>query len=325
MSSPLPLLMSAEVCFIVPTLKRPRFLSQCLSSLTAQTLQPRRVLVGIRPDDAESLALVERQASDLHVQAVEARGVGVVGSMSSCLEATKEEFVALVDDDVELPPHWLETMLRHLKCHPDVLGVSGRDLLQDHPAMRREEKRLMNVGRLHWYGRITGNHHRGAGAPRRVHILRGSNCLFRGDFLREVGFEAELRGKGAQVNWELALGFQAMKRGKTFFYDPGMEVIHHVAPRADADSLHRGGWNAAATSDCAFNETLVVKKHLRGVRRITSLGYQALVGSSMVPGLAHALRQWWRRDPLASSRVLATLSGRLDALRHGGSSPAVGD
>lgn len=96
-------------------------------------------------------------------------------------------------------------MICHLKRHPDVLGAAGRDLLQDHPEMRRTEPRILDVGRLHWFGRITGNQYRGGGKPRKVDVLRGSNCLFRGAFLRGAGLDEILRGQGAQVHWEVAL------------------------------------------------------------------------------------------------------------------------
>jgi len=305
----------APVEFLVPTLKRPDFLRQCLASIHDQTVAPMRVLVGMRRDDAASREVIAEFPHEF-VHTVEARGVGVIGSMSLCLKETSERFVALVDDDVELPPHWLETMLGHLDRHPEVQGAAGRDFLQDHPQMRLAEKCVADVGRFHWYGRITGNHHRGGGKPRHVDVLRGSNILFRGDFLREAGFEQELRGQGAQVGWEMALAFQAMARANRFFYDPAVKIVHHVAPRSDADALHRGGWNAGAASDCAFNETLIARKHLRGWRRAVCLAYLGLVGSPLVPGLLHAAKRCWQRDPYLRERITATISGRIAALRH---------
>jgi cellulose synthase/poly-beta-1,6-N-acetylglucosamine synthase-like glycosyltransferase len=309
---------------IIPTLKRPDYLRRCLDALTAQTVPPASVLVGVRNDDTASCAVVQEFMRRMPVKMVEAQGVGVIGSMSSCLAHTSEKFVALVDDDVELPPHWLGSMLVHLENQKHVLAAAGRDFLQDDARMRRREMLKMDVGRILWYGRITGNHHCGGGHARKVEVLRGSNCLFRGGFLREVGFECELRGQGAQVNWELALAFQALQRGSGFFYDPGIEVIHHVAPRSDADQLHRGGWDAEATAHSAFNETLVVRKHLRGFQRVTCLAYQALIGSPLAPGFLHALKRCLGRDRFVHKRIAATFSGRMAALLHSKSPKAKG-
>ena len=172
-----------------------------------------------------------------------------------------------------------------------------------------------DVGRFHLFGRITGNHHRGGGKARKVDLLRGSNLLLRGDFLRKAGFESDLRGKGAQVNWELALALQARQQRAKFVYDPEVEIIHHVGPRHDADNIHRGGFDYASTLDIAFNETLVILKHGRGLFRLTAFAWQILVGSAVCPGLAHVVRQLLSNRSHLLSRVVATVRGRLKAVR----------
>jgi GT2 family glycosyltransferase len=301
---------TTPVSFIVPTLRRPDFLRRCLGSIANQTSVPGEVLVGIRADDELSRAVTEEFATTLVVRAIEAKGVGVVGSMNSCLAETNGEFVGFADDDVELPPHWFQRMLHHLLTNPNVLGTAGRDLLQDHPEMRRREALKRDVGRLYWFGRVTGNHHRGGGKPREVDLLRGSNCLFRGDFLRSVGFDQDLRGQGAQVHWELALALEVRKRGKRLFYDPEIGVIHHVAPRLDSDQIHRGRFNYDAAVDLAFNETFMILKHGSGLFRITGPAWQLFVGSSASPGIANLVRSTLRSDSVDWKKMQATLNGR---------------
>ena len=255
-----------QVALIVPTLRRPDFLYRCLRSLESQrTSHSIEVLVGIRWDDDVSRPVIKEFSDALRIRQVEAKGVGVVGAMNSCLAQAQAEFVGFVDDDVELPPDWVEIMIRHLENHPRVLGAGARDLLQDHPEMRRREPRILDVGRLHWFGRISGNQYRGAGKPRKVDVLRGSNCLYQGAFLRGAGLDGTLRGKGAQVHWEVALALQARRQGKRLFYDPEIEVLHHVAPRLDSDQIHRGRFSYDATVDLAFNETIVTEVCLRPV------------------------------------------------------------
>ena len=236
-----------------------------------------------------------------------------MGSMNSCLAQAGCQLIGFLDDDVELPPEWLERMVYHLKNHLDVLGSGARDLLQDHPEMRRQEPRTLDVGRLYWFGRITGNQYRGSGSPRKVDVLRGSNCLFRGEFLKKVGLEETLRGQGAQVHWEMALALQARRQGKCFFYDPDVEVLHHVAPRLDADQIHRGRFSYGATVDLAFNETIVLLKYAEGLFRVTALLWQVLVGSPQCPGAAILVRGALARKPVGLSKIRATLQGRLFA------------
>ena len=304
---------ATPVSFIVPTLRRPNFLRRCLGSIASQTSPPTEVLVGIRADDELSRPVVEEFSAKLAVKAIEAKGVGVVGSMNSCLTEAVGEFVGFADDDVELPPHWFEWMVHHLLVNPKVLGTGGRDLLQDHPEMRRTEALKSDVGRLYWFGRATGNHHRGGGKPREVDLLRGSNCLYRGNFLRSVGFDPDLRGQGAQVHWELALALEARKRGKRLFYDPNVEVIHHVAPRLDSDQIHRGRFSYDATVDLAFNETFMILKHGSGLFRITGPIWQLLVGSPSCPGVANLIRGVLKSKSIGWAKLQATMNGRYRA------------
>ncbi len=301
---------TAPVSVIVPTLRRPGFLQRCLSSIALQKILPDEVLIGIRPDDELSPPVLSAFSEKLQIKPVEAMGVGVVGSMNSCLAEATGHFIALVDDDVELPPHWMERMIHHLENYPDVLGASGRDLLLDDPAMRCSETRTTDVGQLHWFGRITGNHHRGTGLPRKVDLLRGSNCLFRGDFLRGVGFDVRLRGQGAQVHWESAIALQARQQQKRLFYDPEVEVLHHVAPRMDADQIHRGRFSYSATVDLAHNETFVILKYGSGLFWWTALLWQLLVGSQTCPGVAILIRNAINLRALQRRKVQATIKGR---------------
>lgn len=308
------LVLENPIDFIVPTLKRPEHLERCLVAISRLDNCRPRALVGVRSDDLLSREVIDRLDGVLDIEPTEARGVGVVGSMNSCLRACEADCIALVDDDVELPPNWADKMLSHLRENVDVVGVSGRDLLMDHPEMRRTEPLVENVGRIHWFGRITGDHHRGGGDPRRVDILRGSNCLYRAGFLQKHGFERSLAGKGAQVNWELALGLQAMGNGVGLLFDPTVHVLHHVAPRQDNDSVHRGVFDQQGTSDIAHNETLVVLKHGRGWLRMAMLLWQLVVGSRVCPGVLRLLQRLTSDPEQFWQRCAATLQGRWAAL-----------
>ena len=301
---------------IIPTLKRPDDLRRCLVALSRQETPATHIYVGIRADDELSRTVLLEFEGKLSVHAVEARGVGVVGSMNSCLAECRSEWIALLDDDVEIPAHWMSSMLRHALSRSDVVAAGGRDLLMDYPEMRRTEPLVQDVGQVHWYGRITGGHHRGGGKARTVQVLRGSNCLYNADFLHSCGFERGLRGKGAQVNWELALGLQARARGMKMIFDPTVGVVHNVAPRHDGDTVHRGIFNFEGTSDIAYNETFVVLQHGRGLTRISMLLWLLCIGSHVCPGLARATDLILKPGSQAKERLTATFSGRLAAIRH---------
>lgn len=304
-----------SIDIIIPTLKRPDDLRRCLQALIAQDLPATNIWIGVRADDDLTPSVIAEFASSLPVHAVEARGVGVVGSMNSCLAECRADFIALLDDDVEIPPHWLRSMLNHIHSRGDVVAAGGRDMLMDDPEMRRKEPLVQDVGNIHWFGRVTGGHHRGGGTARCVQVLRGSNCLFKGSFLRDCGFEAGLRGKGAQVNWELALGLQAKAQGLRMIFDPNVRIIHNVAPRHDGDTIHRGIFNFEGTSDIAYNETFVALKHGRGLVRWTITLWQFAIGSHVCPGLLRAVDFMLRPKSMPKQRFAATWAGRMAAFK----------
>lgn len=110
-------------------------------------MRPTEILIGIRADDDLSRPILHMFLDTLEIKGIDAKGLGVVGSMNSCLAEAKGHLIGFLDDDVELPPVWLERMIYHLENHSDVLGVGGRDFLQDLPAMRRYEPRTSYIGR----------------------------------------------------------------------------------------------------------------------------------------------------------------------------------
>jgi len=267
-----------------------------------QTVPAFEILVGVRADDLESPPVVEEFGGKLPVRIVAAEGVGVIGSMNSCLRGTQGDFVALLDDDVEIPADWLENALRHFAADANVAGVGGRDLLQDHPEMRLREPLTKKVGIYTWYGRGFGNHHRGTGPARSVHVLKGCNCIYRGDVLRQIGLDERLRGAGAQVGWELSLAFDVRRGGGKLVYDPGIRVIHWVAPRQDSDSVHRGAYDRGGLRDIAFNDHLIVQSKALPVFRITHPMWNLIWGSRWVPGVVRATYLWAKGDRLAWER-----------------------
>lgn len=304
-----------SIDIIIPTLKRPDHLRRCLEALQQQKSAPSQIYVGVRADDDLTRDVIQEFAAKLPVRAVEARGVGVVGSMNSCLSECRGDYIALLDDDVEIPVHWLSSMLDHVVSRNNIVAAGGRDLLMDYPEMRRTERLVQNVGNVHWFGRVTGGHHRGGGTARVVQVLRGSNCLFKGDFLRACGFESGLRGKGAQVNWELALGLQAKTQNLRMIFDPTVQIIHNVAPRHDGDTVHRGIFNFEGTSDIAYNETFVALKHGSGLVRWTITLWQLCIGSHVCPGLARAIDFVLKPKSQPKQRFAATWAGRVAAFK----------
>lgn len=309
-----------KVSVIVPTWRRTESLVRCLRALARQSLAPTEVAVVTRADDEASREAARTVAfpSATRLLLPTTERAGVVAALQAGLDIVTGELVALTDDDAEARDDWLDQLARTILSHDRIAGAGGRDL---QPA--NDELPARVVGRVQWFGRLVGAHHRGVGAPRDVDVLKGVNMAFRAGPLRTIGFDRRLRGAGAQQHWELALCLGLRRAGWRLVYDPEITVDHHVEARTGDDQIHRGRFAAAPLEDAVHNETLALLEHLTPGRRVAFDIWERLVGTVAAPGLLNALRlraqghRWafdaWRATRTGRSLARATIAARLPA------------
>lgn len=298
--------MTPRVSVLVPSYGRPASLTRCLAALGAQTRAPDEVVVGVRTGDDATVAVVEAaRATGLPVHVATVAAAGVVASMQAALDAAMGDIVALTDDDARPFPAWIDGLVAHFQSAPDVGGVGGRDW---QPYERGNARR---VGVVQWFGRVIGNHHLGAGPARDVDVLKGVNCSFRAPLLRAVGFDGRLRGTGAQVHWELGVCLPMRRAGWRLIYDPSVAVDHDVAPRLDADQMHRGVFAEPPLVDAVHNETVALLEERHGAARACFLAWAFLVGTGEAPGPIQCARRILQGDRMAIRRWRAAITGRF--------------
>jgi len=269
-----------SISVVLPTYRRPQMLSRCLAALCNQTTPPLEICVGRRVNDLESAAvLTEFIHRSNHVvrEAIVPDNGNLVASLNAALDMTTGNLVALTDDDAEAPCDWLEHFTPYFSV-PEVGAVGGLDIQPPNPGQEN------TVGKLQWFGRVTGNHHLGFGAAREVDLLKGVNCCFRGQLLREIGFDARLRGAGNVTHWEMHLCFAFLRHGYRLIYDPSIWLDHHVAVRHDGDVNARGGFERLSFEDSVFNYYLAMIEHLPPARRLVFRIWQASIGTRSEPG-----------------------------------------
>lgn len=275
-----------SVSVIVPAYQRPLALARCLRALATQQRAPDEVIVVTREGDdatwtaARAVVFPARTRVELLI----VRAPGVIAAMQAGLDRATSDYIALTDDDAEPRADWIALLASALDADATLGGVGGRDW-QPH-----ERGDAHDVGRVQWFGRVIGRHHLGAGPARDVDVLKGVNCCFRARALRAVGFDARLRGDGAQVHWELATCLPMRRAGWRLRYDPAIAVEHHVAARSGADQVHRGAFAAAPYTDAVHNEALVLGEHVQGCAHRAFVWWSALAGTTSAPGLLAALR-----------------------------------
>lgn len=300
------------VSVVVPTYRRPEMLVGCLRALHGQTHPPIEILVSYRADDtatSEALAALGPEHKALVREVLLESGENLATGLNAGIAASRGEFVALTDDDSEAPADWIARLIAAFD-DPTIGGVGGRDL------MSHETGKSPIVGKVQWFGRRISNHQTGYGEARDVDVLKGVNCCFRGDLLRELGIDARLRGLGNVAHWELAICLPMLRAGWRLVYDPNITLTHHVYPRMDGDVNQRGGFEPKALRNIVHNETLMVIEHLKLPGKLAFLGWSLLIGTHFTPGVLAAIRTGLKQgNPgIMIRRAWATLLGRAQGL-----------
>ena len=197
-----------RVTVVIPTYRRPAHLERCLAGLSKQSLAPAETIVMRRAgDDATTVVISESPHAVGEVVVAEP---GVLTAMEAGVAAASSDVVAFIDDDAVPRADWLERLGRHFQ-DPEVGGVGGRDII----VTTMSEAMTDDVGRLTRWGKVIGNHHRGAGRPRDVMVLKAAGMAFR---KKALSLPRGLRGAGAQAHFEVETSLSALRRGWRLIY-----------------------------------------------------------------------------------------------------------
>jgi GT2 family glycosyltransferase len=149
--------------------------------------------------------------------------LGFAAAVNRGIAAAEGEHVAVVNNDLELDPGWLERMVAALRDHPDAGSATGKMLFYD----RREV--IDGAGDFtSWYAisapRGRGEMDRGQyDAPEPVFSACGGAALYRRSALEAVGpFDEDFFAYTEDVDW----GFRAQLAGWTCRYVPGAVAFH---------------------------------------------------------------------------------------------------
>jgi cellulose synthase/poly-beta-1,6-N-acetylglucosamine synthase-like glycosyltransferase len=306
-----------KITVIVPTYKRPQDLARCLAALKLQIRPVDELWVIVRDTDQatweflEQFARPDSEGGDrgtlpLHIATVTA--VGVIAAMNIGLESSTGDIVAFTDDDAAPHPDWLAKIEDYYLADQDkkIGGVGGRDWMYYGSKLAEGSRSV--VGKLAWFGRLTGNHHLGIGSGREVDVLKGVNMTFRREAIADLRFDQRMRGSGAQVHFEMVFCFALKQRGWKLIYDPQIAVDHFLGQRFDEDQ--RNTFNAQAAMNITHNETVAMLGYLPPLRRFIFLVWAIAIGARESRGLLQWFRFLPKEGALSGRRLWAGWRGR---------------
>jgi GT2 family glycosyltransferase len=233
--------------------------------------------------------------------------VGVAAALNRALETVETELVALLNNDVELEPRWLEELVAHLGAHPEAASASGKLLRFD----RRDVIDAAGDG-MRW---SSAAFNRGAGEPDRGQFDRPepvfSACagaaLYRRSAFDDVGpFDEDFFAYLEDVDWSL----RAQLRGHASRYVPAA-IGYHM--RGATTSGSRNRYRVMQRRNQIW---LVVKNYPIGaiVRRappILLLNLGLALQDAREGGLGSTLRGWW-----AALKGLPRMLRKRRAIQH---------
>lgn len=310
-----------KVSVLIPSYRRPDDLLRCLGAFKPQLHPADEIVVVHRPDDAQTIAVLERpEFRDLPLKPTIVTETGVVAALNMGISACTGDIVCITDDDAAPHTDWIQRIVTHFENDPTIYGIGGRDVV--HRFGKEVTGRKPVVGRIQFFGRDIGNHHLGFGDVRDVDLLKGANMSYRLAEIARVGFDTRLKGTGAQVANDMKVSLDLKKQGYRMIYDPQVRVDHFPAVRHDEDQ--RSSYSALAVENRSHNVTLTILDFLPRRNLPFFILWAFAVGSQDEPGVIRSIMLAASRKPAVGLRFFYTLKGRVSGIRTwlGGSSAA---
>jgi GT2 family glycosyltransferase len=210
------------ISVVIPNWNGIAFLPACLESLRAQAYSDFRVIIVDNASSDGSLDLIESNFPEVTVIRLdENRGFGA--AMNVGMREARGEYVACLNNDTEVDPHWLSELVACLQRHPraaaatpKMLNLNERSLIDDcgdiltlyfraYPRGRGDE----DVGQYDEEEQVFG--------------ASGGASLWRNEVVRELGcFDEDLFAYYEDVD----LSFRANLAGYECWYAPKAVVYH---------------------------------------------------------------------------------------------------
>lgn len=210
---------------IIPNWNGLALLRPCLDSLRLQTCASFEVLVVDNASIDGSVEAVRREYPEVRVVAL-ARNGGYTAGCNAGIRSARGAIVALLNNDTEARPRWLEELLDALERHPEAGSAASRIMLHD----RRDT--LHSAGDC--YGRDGIPNSRGVwqrfGPPYDQECLVFGPCggaaAYRRTMLDAIGLFEE---RFFMYCEDVDLAWRAQLAGWKCVYAPNAVVYHHLS------------------------------------------------------------------------------------------------
>ncbi|MCW2996511.1 MAG: glycosyl transferase, family 2 [Solirubrobacterales bacterium] len=116
---------ASDVTFAVLNYNGRALLEGLLPTIDAQTASGFRVTVVDNGSTDDSVAWLAEHWPDVHVVGIP-ENIGVTRALNRAMQSAQTEYVALLNNDMELQPDWLAAMRGTLEAHPECGSADGK-------------------------------------------------------------------------------------------------------------------------------------------------------------------------------------------------------
>jgi glycosyltransferase involved in cell wall biosynthesis len=228
-----------KLSIILPTYNRAASLQRAIQALLRQDAPARAYeIVVVDNNSVDGTATLLAAIDDPRLRTVRESRQGLSFARNAGIAAARGDIIAFTDDDVEVAPDWVSTILSTLDARPDVDGVGGRVL----PAWERARPSWLT--RSHWAPLALQDHgdqKRVFDRHRPVGLIGANVALRRGALDRTGRFSTGVQrvGEGVGSTEDHDLLARLYAAGGRMLYTPRMLVLARIQPDRCERDYHR--------------------------------------------------------------------------------------
>ena len=310
----------SKISVAVTTRARPHYLELSLRSILAQTLRPAEIVVSEDGEDPQTAAVIERASAEgipirheRHVPPLNERG-----NRRHALATTRCGLVALLDDDDEWEPEFLEVASRALAAHPEC-GFA----MADHWLIDADGRILADASEAssNRFGRdrlAPGVHDDVLALHLTAKTMTLVTSLFRRNVLEEMDFVPP--GPSIAPDFSLFVELGARRVGMVYVAQRLGRYRVHSGRATSGKRIERGESVTFALARLATNRDLSVgeRKQLGALFRSTTIETAiAFAHAGMVRSALRTLRRFGEQGwGMPSARRVVVLSAALAGIRR---------
>ncbi len=210
---------------VIPNWNGVRFLPACLDALRNQTYPQIEIIVADNASTDGSCDLLRAHYPEVHIVALP-ENRGFTGACNAGMEAARGDIIALLNNDTEVDPGWVASVVGAFERHPEAGIAASKMLLFDrrdhfHTAgdLYRINGRLANRG---VWEKDEGQYD----TEEYVFSACGGSAAYRRRMLDDIGLLDDDFFFSAE---DMDLAWRAQLAGYRCIYTPGAVVYHHLA------------------------------------------------------------------------------------------------